>query len=413
LALDRFMAQDGAGDWHDPALWHLSKQEISPRAAPAYGDLVMRIVAARQGSAYKCLVLDLDNVLWGGIVGDDRLEGIRLGQGSALGEAYVAFQNYLRDLSRRGVILAVCSKNDAADARAPFDGHPDMVLRYTAIACFVANWEDKAANIRAIAAQLNLGIDSLVFADDSPFERNWVRRELPMVAVPELPEDPAYYAQCISDAGYFEAVQLTAEDYLRTDRYRANTARAEHLAGHSDFTGYLKSLNMELHWAPFDRVGLPRIVQLINKTNQLNLRTRRYSDADVLAVMERPGALTLQLRLVDKFGDNGIIGIVIGLPDEDCLKLDTWLMSCRVAGRKVEEAIINLVVEEARRLGASRLLGEYLRTSRNGMVREHYLKLGFSRIAAGEDGSSRWLLTLADFRAFEPPIAITRSAARE
>jgi FkbH-like protein len=413
LALDHYMANDGAAAWHDPGLWHLSKQEISPRAAPAYGDLVMRLVAARQGRSYKCLVLDLDNTLWGGTIGDDGMEGIRLGQGSALGEAYVAFQNYVRDLSKRGVILAVCSKNDAATARAPFDSHPDMVLKLTDIACFVANWDDKATNIRAIAAQLNIGIDSLAFADDSPFERNIVRRELSMVAVPELPEDPAYYAQCMADAGYFEAVQLTAEDLERNGQYRANAARENLRAVHTDVAGYLKSLNMELHWSPFDRVGLPRIVQLINKTNQFNLRTRRYTEQEVLAVIQQPGVLTLQLRLVDQLGDNGIIGIIIATPEQDCLKLDTWLMSCRVLGRQIEHATANLVVEEARKRGASRLLGEYLPTKKNGMVREHYQKLGFSRIAAGEDGSSQWVLSLADFYAFATSIVTTRSDAGE
>jgi FkbH-like protein len=413
LALDHYMANDGTAAWHDPGLWHLSKQEISPRAAPAYGDLVMRLVAARQGRSYKCLVLDLDNTLWGGTIGDDGMEGIRLGQGSALGEAYVAFQNYVRDLSKRGVILAVCSKNDAATARAPFDSHPDMVLKLTDIACFVANWDDKATNIRAIAAQLNIGIDSLVFADDSPFEQNIVRRELPMVAVPDLPEDPAYYAQCMADAGYFEAVQLTAEDLERNAQYGANAARESFRAVHTDVAGYLKSLNMELHWSPFDRVGLPRIVQLINKTNQFNLRTRRYTEQEVVAVMRQPGVLTLQLRLVDQFGDNGIIGIIIATPEQDCLKLDTWLMSCRVLGRQVEHATINLVVEEARKRGASRLLGEYLPTKKNGMVREHYQKLGFSRIAAGEDGSSQWVLPLADFHAFATSIVTARSDAGE
>lgn len=409
LALDCFMAKDGAAAWHDPGLWHLSKQEISPLAVPAYGDLVMRLVAARQGGAFKCLVLDLDNTLWGGVIGDDGIEGIRLGQGSALGEAYVAFQNYVLDLSRRGVILAVCSKNDLANARAPFDRHPDMVLKSTDIACFVANWDDKAANLRAIAAQLNIGIDSLVFVDDSPFERNIVRRELPMVAVPELPEDPAYYAQCIADAGYFEAVQLTAEDFERNGQYSANAVRANLRAAHTDLAGYLESLNMELRWSPFDRVGLRRIAQLINKTNQFNLTTRRYTEPEVLAVMQQPGVLTLQLRLMDQFGDNGIIGIIIGTPEQDCVKLDTWLMSCRVLGRGVEEATMNLVVEEARKLGASRLLGEYLPTKKNGMVREHYQKLGFSRIDAGEDGSSQWALPLADYHAFATSIVTTRS----
>jgi FkbH-like protein len=412
LALDRCMANDGAAVWHDPGLWHLSKQEISPLAVPAYGDFVMRLVDARQGRSFKCLVLDLDNILWGGMVGDDGVEGIRLGHGSVLGESYVEFQNYVRGLSKRGVVLAVCSKNDPAAALAPFEIHPDMVLKSDDIACFVANWDDKAANIRTIAARLNVGLDSLVFADDSPFERNIVRRELPMVAVPELPEDPAYYARCLADAGYFEAVHLSSEDFDRSGHYRENAAREDLLTVHTDLAGYLNSLNMQLLWSPFDRMGLQRIVQLINKTNQFNLRTRRYTEQEVLAVMKQPDVLTLQLRLVDRFGDNGIIGIVIATPQDDCLKIDTWLMSCRVVGRHVEQATINIVVEQARKLHADRLLGEYLPTKKNDMVRDHYQRLGFSKVAEGEDGSSQWILAMADFRAFSTPIVSIGSDVR-
>ncbi|MDQ2802787.1 MAG: HAD-IIIC family phosphatase, partial [Pseudomonadota bacterium] len=195
LAIDDRVAQDGLAAWHDPALWHRSKQEIAPPAAPLYGDLVARQLAAGLGRSAKCLVLDLDNTVWGGVVGDDGVEGIVVGQGSPLGEAYAAFQDYCRELSRRGVILAVCSKNDEVNALEPFDKHPDMVLQRSDISCFVANWSDKAANIRTIAQELNIGLDSLVFVDDNPFERNLIRRELPMVAVPEVTDEPAFYAQ--------------------------------------------------------------------------------------------------------------------------------------------------------------------------------------------------------------------------
>ena len=412
LAVDDAAARDGIAAWHDPGLWHRSKQEISPAAIPAYGDLALRLIAAQQGRSAKCLVLDLDNTLWGGVIGDDGLEGIKLGQGSGSGEAFVAFQNFARDLSRRGIILAVCSKNDEENAKAPFQQHPDMVLKLSDIACFVANWTDKATNIRHIAEQLNIGIDSLVFADDNPFERNIVRRELPMIAVPELPEDPTYYGQSLVDGGYFEALQITPEDLERTGQYRANIERENLRAAHTDMAGYLQSLNMELRWQPFDRVGLQRIVQLINKTNQFNLTTRRYTEADVLAIMDTPGALTLQLRLIDQFGDNGIIGIVMGKPDGDLLKLDTWLMSCRVLGRQVEEATMNLVAEEAAGLGASRLTGEYLPTKKNGMVREHYRKLGFTCNEMRADGASIWSLTLSDYTAFATHITTMRNAAR-
>jgi FkbH-like protein len=409
LDLQPAVSHDGLYSWHDPVLWHRAKQEISPLATPAYGDLVARLIAAQQGRSGKCLVLDLDNTLWGGVIGDDGLEGIRLGQGSAIGEAYVAFQNYVRDLGRRGVILAVCSKNDLENARAPFERHPDMVLKLEDIACFVANWSDKAGNLRSIAEQLNIGVDSLVFVDDNPFERTIVRRELPQVAVPELHEDPAFYAQSIADGGYFEALQVTPEDFERGGQYRANLARESLRASTTDLAGYLRSLGMQLHWAPFDKVGLQRIVQLINKTNQFNLTTRRYTEAAVLAIMDTPGALTLQLRLTDAFGDNGIIGIVIGKPDNGVMQLDTWLMSCRVLGRQVEEATMNLVAEQARELGATQLLGEYLPSKKNGMVREHYSKLGFEAGVSAADGSSRWHKQLADYRPFPTFIEIVRS----
>ncbi|MEJ1964029.1 MAG: HAD-IIIC family phosphatase [Gammaproteobacteria bacterium] len=355
-------------------------------------------------------MLDLDNTLWGGVIGDDGLEGIRLGQGSAVGEAYLEFQHYVRDLGRRGIILAVCSKNDIENARSPFEKHPEMVLKSEHIACFVANWSDKAGNLRSIAEQLNIGLDSLVFADDNPFERNIVRRELPQVAVPELPEDPALYGRAIADAGYFEALRITPEDFERGGQYRANVAREQLKASHTDVEGYLRSLNMEMRWQPFDRVGLQRVVQLINKTNQFNLTTRRYTEGDVVAVMEDPRALTLQIRLLDQFGDNGIIGIVIGKPEGDSIRLDTWLMSCRVLGRQVEEATLNLVAAEAQRLGVRQLIGEYLPSKKNGMVREHYRKLRFRPASEAADGATQWELPLSEFEPFPTFIQLTRSA---
>jgi FkbH-like protein len=412
LALDAEAAAAGVDAWHDPVLWHRAKQEISPAAAPLYGDLFLRIVAARLGRSAKCLVLDLDNTLWGGVVGDDGLEGLVLGQGSALGEAYVHFQRYAKALSQRGVILAVCSKNDEAVASAPFDKHPEMVLKREDIACFLANWEDKPSNIRAIAERLNIGLDALVFADDNAFERNITRRELPMVMVPELPDDPALYARCIADAGYFEGLELTAEDRERNRLYRTEIARDSLRASSTDLAGYLRGLEMELRWRRFDKIGLPRIVQLVNKTNQFNLTTCRYTGAEILAVMDDPRAVGLQLRLRDKFGDNGMIAVLIGRASDDrsAVEIDTWLMSCRVLGRGVEQATLNLMVGEAARLGARRLIGAYRPTPKNGMVREHYPKLGFEPLPAGDAGVSRWVLPLARFTAFDTFIRVVEEA---
>ena len=399
VAVDDAARRDGLAAWHDPALWHRSKQEVTPARAPTYGDLVGRVIAARQGRSYKCLVLDLDNTLWGGVIGDDGLDGIVLGQGSPMGEGFTAVQDYAKELARRGVILAVSSKNDEANAWEPFDKHPEMTLRRSDIASFRANWQDKASNIRAIAAELNIGLDSLVFLDDNPFERNLVREELPMVAVPEVPDDdPGRVPAVLADAGYFESLGITAEDLERTAQYQENRAREDLRASVTDMDGYLRALEMRMVWNRFDSVGQSRVVQLINKTNQFNLTTRRHNDSDVAAIMADARAFGLQIRLLDRFGDNGIIAIVIGrLTEPGTVTIDTWLMSCRVLGRGVERTTLNLVTAQALALGATRLIGEYVPTKKNGMVREHYTKLGFTSLVTQADGSSTAELDLAQF----------------
>jgi FkbH-like protein len=295
------------------------------------------------------------------------------------------------------VILAVCSKNDEANALAPFTDHPDMVLKRSDIACFVANWDDKAHNLRRIAAELNIGLDTLVFVDDNPVERALVRRELPEVQVPELPEDPADYAACIADGGYFETLRVTSEDLERGGRYQAGAARAVFQSSTTDLAGYLRSLDLKLDWRPFDRTGLQRIVQLINKTNQFNLTTRRFSEAEVAALLDDPSAVTLQIRVKDAFGDNGMVAVVIAQPapqrPED-LVIDTWLMSCRVLGRQIEAATLNVLAAQARERAAAALVGVYRPTEKNGMVRDLYERLGFS--AAGADGGAElWRLELS------------------
>lgn len=408
LAVDDRAARDGVLAWHDAALWHRSKQEVAPTAGPLYGDLVGRWMAAKQGRSSKCLVLDLDNTVWGGVIGDDGMEGIAIGQGSALGEAYTAFQEYCRELTRRGIILAVCSKNDEANAVEPFEKHPEMVLRRSDIASFVANWSDKAGNIRAIAEELNIGLDSLVFIDDNPFERNLVRQELPMVMVPEVSDDPVGYPVALSDAGYFEGLSVTDEDRERTSQYQGNKARDALKASATDLPAYLRGLEMNLIVRPFDRVGLQRIVQLINKSNQFNLTTRRYTDEDVIAVMNDPDAFGLQLRLLDRFGDNGVIAIIIGrLLEQQDVMIDTWLMSCRVLGRQVEPTTLNLIAAQAKKMGAKRVIGEYIPTKKNGMVKDHYAKLGFTVAATNDNGGSRNLLDLATFTPAETFIHVT------
>jgi FkbH-like protein len=283
-----------------------------------------------------------------------------------------------------------------------------MVLKRGDIASFVANWSDKAGNIRSIAEELNIGLDSLVFIDDNPFERNLVRQELPMVAVPEVSDDPVGYPIALSDAGYFEGLSVTDEDRERTSQYQGNKARDALKASATDLPAYLRGLEMNLIAKPFDRVGLQRIVQLINKSNQFNLTTRRYTDEDVLAVMADPDAFGLQLRLLDRFGDNGVIAIIIGrLLEQKDLLIDTWLMSCRVLGRQVEPTTLNLIAEQAKKLGAKRLVGEYVPTKKNGMVKDHYARLGFTVATVNDGGGSRNLLDLAEFTPAETFIHVT------
>jgi FkbH-like protein len=398
LSADVFAANDGIAEWHDISLWHRSKQEIHPRVSHLYGDQVARILAAIRGRSRKCLVLDLDNTLWGGVIGDDGLAGITLGQGNAVGEAHLAVQRYALDLSRRGIILAVSSKNDEANALEAFEKHPEMILGRQDIACFNANWDDKPSNLRDIARKLNIGIDSLVFIDDNPFERNLVRAELPEVAVPELPEDPALYVECIAAAGYFEGLQITSEDKERGTQYRMNAARDLLRDSTTDMPTYLASLQMELRCGLFDEIAMARIVQLINKTNQFNLTTRRYTEAEVKTAIVSGGALHLQFRLLDRFGDNGIIGLVMGnMRSDGTLLIDTWLMSCRVLGRQVEAAMLNVVAKKAKLMGAGALVGVFRATAKNAMVKDLYKNFGFEH--AGEaEGEVFWKLSLDSFR---------------
>lgn len=408
LDLDAWSARFGTRTLTSTALWHHAKQEIAPAQAPLVGDLVGRVLAALRGLSRKALVLDLDNTLWGGVIGDDGLDGIVLGPGSPEGEAFAAFQHYVKRLAERGVVLAVSSKNDPEIARTAFARHPEMVLSPDDIAVFEASWADKPGALRRIAERLNLGLDALVFFDDNPVERALVRRELPMVAVPEVPPAPEDYVHCLADTGYFEAVAFTADDAGRARAYVANARRAEIQAQATDLDSFLRELAMELHAAPFDPANLPRIVQLINKTNQFNLTTRRYTEDQVRALMADPAVLTWYFRLSDRFGDNGIISIVIGRTagnDAAVLELDTWLMSCRVIGRRVEQAVLAVVAEAARQRGLQALHGRYLPTAKNGLVREHYPRLGFEPVPAPAGaiaGETHWRLWLHSYQA--PPL---------
>ena len=405
-------ARDGIDAWFDIARWLQGKMEIAPQAAPRYGELIARLIGAQRGKSRKCLVLDLDNTLWGGVVGDVGTAGIILGEGSAQGEAHLALQRYAKLLKDRGVILAVCSKNEHALAEATFREHPEMVLRRPDIAAFVANWNDKVENLKDIAERLNIGLDSLVFVDDNPVERARVRAALPMVAVPELPNDPALYVHCIADAGYFEAVSFTADDLRRGQQYATNTER-EALRGVSQSVDdFLRGLEMSVTYGPIEPVDLARATQLINKTNQFNTTTRRYSADEVARLVVAPENLTLQFRLADRFGDNVLVSVMIlrsADDDAEALEIDSWVMSCRVFGRQLENEAMSIAVEAALARGIRVLRAEYIPTERNGVVSGLFKGLGFAAVPGTEpSGASRWILTTAEYVA--PPTFITRRA---
>jgi FkbH-like protein len=401
LDIARASQRDGIDAWFDVGRWLQGKLEIAPQAAPFYGDLTARVLAALKGLSKKCLVLDLDNTLWGGVIGDDGLDGIVLGEGSAAGEAHLALQRYAKQLKERGIILAVCSKNDAKIAEAAFRDHPEMVLRRSDFAAFVANWDDKAQNLKAIAAKLNIGVDALVFVDDNPIERARVRQSLPMVAVPEMPDDPAHYVRCLADAGYFEAVAFTADDRSRAEQYSANAEREALLGSAESMDEFLRGLKMTAVYGPFTSVDHARVVQLINKTNQFNTTTRRYASEEVTQIMGDPRALTLQFRLIDRVGDNGLVSTMImrSAADDDALEIENWVMSCRVFGRELEFEAMNIAVEAAKERGVSAFVASYIPTPKNDVISKLYPSLGFTEVdqPAPGNGTRRFRLDLADY----------------
>jgi FkbH-like protein len=402
----------GLANWHSPTHWTMAKLPFSDDYGPLYAEHVCRLIGALRGKSRRCLILDLDNTLWGGVIGDDGLQGIQVAEGDATGEAYRALQRLVLDLRSRGVVLAVCSKNEDETARLPFRKHPEMLLRENHIAIFQANWRDKPANIRAISEELGLGLESMVFLDDNPAERAHVRQELPEVAVPELPVDPALYARTLSAAGYFEAITFSREDVDRADFYQDNARRIELQQQSGGLDAYLRSLNMEITFQPFDEAGRARISQLINKSNQYNLTTRRYTEAEVSQMEKNPAFFTLQVRLSDTFGDNGMISVVICREDRPGeWEIDTWLMSCRVLGRRVEHVVLRHITEQAKKRGIHKLKGKYIRTDRNKLVEDHYPKLGF--VQADIDGNGCCLYELVvETASFEDiPIAVVSDVA--
>jgi FkbH-like protein len=402
LDVARASERDGIDAWFEKGNWFHGKLEIAPAAATLYGEMTARIVAAQRGLSKKCLVFDLDNTLWGGVIGDDGLEGLVLGEGSAVGEAHLALQRYAKQLKERGVILAICSKNDPAIAEAAFNDHPEMLLRRSDISAFVANWNDKAENLKDIATRLNIGLDSLVFVDDNPVERARIRQSLPMVAVPELPTDVAHYARCLADAGYFEAVAFTSEDRQRTEQYAANAERQSLFELSGNLDDFLGNLQMSVVFGPFAGADLGRVTQLFNKTNQFNTTAKRYSAEEVAHFAAEEQTVTLQFRLLDKYGDNGLVSAMVLRPDPkqlEIFEIDNWVMSCRVFGRQLEFEAMNIAVEHARRRGCKALRANYTPTPKNGVISELYSSLGFSTLndRTPKDGGKSWFLDLTKY----------------
>ncbi len=399
--------------WFDQVQYFAYKLAFASTIDAIYADWLGRLLGAVRGKARKCLVLDLDNTLWGGVVGDDGVDALVLGPGGARGESFAAIQKMALDLKARGVILAVSSKNDDLVARSAFANHPEMLLKLADVTVFQANWLDKPSNLEAIARKLNIGVDALVLLDDNPAERAQTRAALPSVAVPELPDDPAWFPWILASAGYFEAVSYSSEDRLRASTYASDARRAEVQATARDLGDYLSSLDMQLSAAPFDAAGRARIAQLINKTNQFNLTTRRYTEAQVAAMETDPTLITLQVRLGDRFGDLGMIGVVIARTSGRSggeVEIDTWLMSCRVLGRRVEDAMLALLVDRCKAAGAEKLRAQYRPTAKNDMVRDFFDRLGFERVGEDDAGVRDYQLELKNAAALDLPMRVVRPA---
>lgn len=392
---DRLAADLGKRRWFDDRYWHLAKQAVSLDALPLLARHTMAVVASSLGLGAKVLVLDLDDTLWGGVVGDDGVTGLRLGPDAGPeGEAFVAFQGLLRSLSHRGLLLAVCSKNDPAVAREPFERHPHMRLGLDDLVAFEAGWAPKAESIRRIAEQLSLGLDAFVLVDDNPAEREALRQMLPEVDVVPLPADPAGYARAVADHPRLEPDALTGEDTRRTSQYRARAEAASLAERSGSLEEFLASLDMHADVLAFDEANLARVAQLVGKTNQFNLTTRRHDRTALERFAADPACEAFALSLRDRLADHGLVSVVVAVADGDDLRVDTWLMSCRVIGRTLEEVALDELCTRARRRGCRRLLGTYLPTDRNGMVADLYERLGFRLASRGADGAADWALDL-------------------
>ena len=389
-------------DWmFDSSVYVSTEMILSIDALPYVASRVMDIVCAIEGRFHKCLILDLDNTVWGGVVGDDGWENIQVGHGLGIGKAFTEFQEWVKKLKNRGIIIAVCSKNDEDKAKEPFEKNPEMVLRLDDIAVFVANWENKADNIRTIQQILNIGFDSMVFLDDNPVERAIVRENIPAICVPDLPEDPGDYLEYLYELNLFETASFSSGDKDRTKQYQTEAKRVQSAQKFTNEADFLKSLEMVSVVEGFTNFNTPRVAQLSQRSNQFNLRTVRYTDGEIAALSNSDKHACLSFTLEDKFGDNGLICVVIlEKQDAETLFVDTWFMSCRVLKRGMENFTLNTIVDYAREHGFKRIVGEYIPTLKNGMVKEHYPNLGFAPLA-----ENQWVLEVDSYKDRECYIA--------
>ena len=397
--LDHIASIFGKSRWQDESYWYNSKHGFSLDAIGLTAYRAASLVRGIKGLAKKCLVLDLDNTLWGGVIGDDGVEGIRLGNGSAEGEAFMAFQAYLKSLQERGVILTVCSKNQDENARIPFEQHDEMRLKLTDIAMFIANWNNKADNIRQIADTLEIGLDSMVFLDDNPVERELVRSMLPMVTTPELPKDPALYLRTLDSLALFETIAFSAEDKTRGDMYRHNAERKQLKNNFSNLSEFLKDLKMVAPMGDVNAKTLPRCAQLINKSNQFHLTTTRYSEAQIREMISAAAYACRYYYLRDRFGDNGLISVVLMKQQNRVMLVDTWVMSCRVLARGMEEFVHNDMVQIASEKGCDKLEGHYIPSPKNKLVAKLYPRLGY-QLAQTDGDTQIWQLTIDESTPF-------------
>jgi len=400
-------AQAGAAAWFDPRGWYIAKIPYGSEALPVLARHTAAVLAARMGLSRRALVLDLDNTLWGGVIGDDGIEGITLGDG-AEGEAFVDFQVAIKELTGRGIVLAIASKNDPEVARRPFLEHPEMVLKLDDVAAFVANWGPKSESLRTIAETLSLGLQSLTFLDDNAYERAEVRRALPEIDVPVMPEEPTGFREMLEGYPYFEPASFTDADRKRAEQYRARAQAEAVRVQAGSLEEYQASLNMMATIGPVNGLNMARVVQLINKTNQFNLTTRRRNQAELQAFLARPDTEAFWMRLADKFADHGLIAVALAQVRDAALEIDTLLMSCRVIGRGVEDLVLAELAARAMARGCARLEGAYVPSGRNGMVADLYARLGMAEAGREGDGTTRWTVDPATLGETVSHIAVER-----